>query len=187
MEGRFGQADKDFPHKYSHIVPRLPVISTMVLHSWHRGEQAVHTKLHTEQVNAGKYSFIDDALPGQHRAFYKRNVVFLPVVTLDKQGRPWGSFAFSKSGITGFIDCPTEGTISMKIHPVGDDPLVTHLESHVAGGEVVSPLIAGVGIDFTNRRRNKFAGGIVKVEMDNGAYKLIVNVTEVIGYVSTKA
>ncbi|KAG1810559.1 uncharacterized protein BJ212DRAFT_1448631 [Suillus subaureus] len=67
------------------------------LRGWHPGEQAVQAIIHLPERVA--ITAIVDRLPEQHRIFHTSRLHFLPVTTLDQQGRPWASILCSSDGI----------------------------------------------------------------------------------------
>ena len=70
---------------------------------------------------------------------------------MDSLGRPWASLV---TGERGFIRTVSQSHLAMVTELSEGDPLLENLSRGytVAQG---SRLIAGLGIDFTNRRRNK--------------------------------
>ena len=70
---------------------------------------------------------------------------------MDSLGRPWASLV---TGEQGFIRAVSQNHLAMVTELSGGDPLPENLSQGytVAQG---GRLIAGLGIDFTNRRRNK--------------------------------
>lgn len=87
-------------------------------------------------------------MPIQHQVFFS-NLQYFAVSYLDDQDRPWGSIL---CGNAGFLKAysPHDLEISTKI--AHGDPLL-------AKSSRAFPL-AGLGIDFSNRRRNKLFGFI---------------------------
>jgi hypothetical protein len=62
------------------------------------------------------------------------------------------------------------------------NPISKHLEQKI--GTKTEILIAGLGIEFTTRRRNKFAGVVTEVQESPGEHtlRLELRVNEAIGY-----
>ncbi|SPC63725.1 uncharacterized protein UHOD_11311 [Ustilago sp. UG-2017b] len=112
-------------------------------------------------------------LTTQNQQFHT-SLQILPVATLDSLGRPWASFLTGRDGSEGFIQSPSFTSLvagSMRLHE--DHPVEIALRegakfgmtSLVCGDDTSYQgpglkLIAGVGVMFENRRRNKFAGFI---------------------------
>jgi hypothetical protein len=79
------------------------------------------------------------------------NLRYFVLATMDSFGRPWASLV---TGEQGFIRAVSQNHLAMVTELSEGDPLLENLSR----GYVVSEerrLIAGLGIDFTNRRRNK--------------------------------
>ncbi|ETS63810.1 hypothetical protein PaG_02128 [Moesziomyces aphidis] len=142
-------------------------------HEWHAGELYIQSQLGYKDAVAGAHPTFKPQLTVQHQQFHAR-LNILPVCTLDARGRPWGSFLAAKDGQHGFISSPSLTTLiasQMKLHehhPVemaltegakfGMTKLVTNDDGDYQGPAL--KLIAGVGVMFENRRRNKLAGFI---------------------------
>jgi hypothetical protein len=150
----------------------------MVLTGWHPGERTIQAKLNYARVMDmyQGYTMVDDCLPAQHRIFHNKNLAFVPITTLDATGRPWGS-RLSKSGELGFITSPDDTTLVMKVD-VGDGDPITENISSVSDGQ---NLIAGLGIEFSSRRRNKFAGSIASIEQSRSSMELTLKIKQALG------
>lgn len=149
----------------------------MVLTGWHPGEAAVQDKLGFTQamnVNQG-YLWVNDYMPSQHRIFHSQRLAFVPVTTLDATGRPWGSL-LTRLGSPGFITSPDENELVLKVDVVEGDPIFHNIDNG-------QNLIAGLGIEFSTRRRNKFAGRIKIAENINSSMQLTLDVNEALGWV----
>jgi uncharacterized protein len=79
------------------------------------------------------------------------NLRYFVLGTMDSLGRPWASLV---TGEQGFIRAVSQNHLAMVTELSEGDPLPENLSQGytVAQG---GRLIAGLGIDFTNRRRNK--------------------------------
>ncbi|KAJ7049915.1 hypothetical protein C8F01DRAFT_1238127 [Mycena amicta] len=132
----------------------------MALNGWHRGEHAIHRKLGTEgdYSVANLYMAIDGELPGDHAEFHSTRLSFLPVTTLDGEGRPWGSVLAGKQG---FVRAPRYSVLSVNAELWDGEPLLQNSKLFEDGKDM---LVAGIGIELSTRRRNKFAGKITKLE-----------------------
>jgi len=128
-----------------------------------------------------KYTSIGSYMPEQHRVFHVSNISFLPVTILDESGRPWGSVFVGRGGEVGFIESPDESSMRMDLASWEGDPLLMNL-----GGqkdEKGRVLMAGIGIELSTRRRNKFAGWIESSSVNTTDVHLKVYVGQVIGFV----
>lgn len=149
----------------------------MGLSGWHPGEFTVQTKLGYDRPMRMGYLWVDDHLPIQHRLFHTKNLDMVPVTTLDSQERPWGSI-LSDGGTRGFITSPEDDMLIITFSVIDGDPIVENL----AGVDESKKLIAGLGIEFPTRRRNKFSGQITKVRRVNSSIELTLHVNQAIGY-----
>ena len=154
--------------------------------SWHRGEQEVRHKLGYDTVPSTAILFtnISENLPEQHSEFHSTRLLFLPVVTLDQEGRPWGSILTANTGQPGFIHYPGHNTHTLIIEADlwNGDPLqnVNNFQ-----GEKGWMLIAGIGVELSTRRRNKFAGSVVSLQKTGNAIQLELFINEALGFVSS--
>lgn len=153
------------------------------LHGWHRGERAARQKLGLNKIasTAQLWSYIDGEMPEQHSTFYTTRLPFAPVCILDAQGRPWGSILAGKDGNTGFIHHPRYNTLSIEARLWKGDPFL-----RIAG--TVNPdkwsnLIAGIGIEVSTRRRNKFAGHVDSMNVQGEDLRMRLTVNEALGCV----
>ena len=119
------------------------------------------------------YTWVEDRMPPQHRQFHSQNLAFVPVTTLDGEGRPWGSL-LSNMGERGFIASPDDTVLIVDAVINDGDPILDNIQ-HGAN------LIAGLGIELSTRRRNKFAGKIGTTARTGEALKLTLNVDQALG------
>ncbi|KAJ7502454.1 hypothetical protein B0H11DRAFT_640201 [Mycena galericulata] len=152
----------------------------MALNGWHRGEHAIHQKLQTadDYSVSQLYMAISGDLPGEHAQFHSTRLPFVPVTTLDAEGRPWGSILAGKTGEPGFIRAPTYNMLSIDAELWDGDPLVENSDLFGRGEPM---LVAGIGIEFPTRRRNKFAGITSRLTKTDYAMQLDLRVNEALG------
>ena len=164
-------------------------METTALQGWHPGELAVQRKLGFADAVGNYWRRIGSSLPEQHRNFHTSNLHFLPITTIDENGRPWASVVAGSTGNIGFVKCPDSQTLTISAGMWEGDPLLDTLEawlnpSHRLNTGPERFLVAGVGIDFATRRRNKFAGLIQSVSSTTRLeYLFDLHVTEALGYV----
>jgi hypothetical protein len=133
------------------------------------------------QAMGTAFTWIDGDLPEQHRQFHTTRLPFIPVTTLDERGRPWGSILYGREKQFGWVSSPNESTLVFDAQvPVGD-PLLHNSSHHMNSGEKM--LAAGIGIEFSTRRRNKFAGRIDNISVNGPDVKMAMTVNQAIGYV----
>ncbi|KAJ6594548.1 hypothetical protein B0H19DRAFT_1095965 [Mycena capillaripes] len=152
----------------------------MALNGWHRGEDAIHRKLNTfdDYAVSMMYRAVDGELPGEHAQFHSTCLSFLPVTTLDGAGRPWGSILAGEDGKTGFVHAPRYSTLRVDAKLWDGDPLI---ENSKLFEQEQQMLVAGIGVEFGTRRRNKFAGSISQLNQVDGRMELDFFVNEAIG------
>lgn len=150
--------------------------------AWHSGERAVHVKLNGQvppSIAGTGWSLHTYGLKPRHRAFNSTSLSFVPLTTLDAQGRPWVSLVSRRDGEKGFISSPDANTLVMEVDVFSDDPLEANL---AALGQPGAILVAGLGIEPVTRDRNKFAGTmVVKKLSTDSKYQLQLMVNQSIG------
>lgn len=102
----------------------------------------------------GDIPAIRSFMPDQHRTFFA-GLLYLFVGTLDEAGWPIATVA---TGAPGFIQSPDATHLRIADTPAPEDPAGRHL---VAGSPV-----GLLGIDLSNRRRNRANGTITARDMD---------------------
>lgn len=148
------------------------------LSGWHPGEHSMHQKYgFADKVTMG-YTMIQGDLPPEHAQFYETCLPFIPVTTLDKTGRPWGSILAGKDGEKGFVRNRQYTRLDVNAQLWDGDPLGQNL---LQINEDKSPLVAGIGVEFETRRRNKFAGFVSKFKRSKYGAEMEFVVNEAIG------
>jgi len=160
------------------------------LQGWHPGEVKVHQKYGFSEAVREGWRVTENLMREQHRIFHTSNLPFIPVTTVDDRGRPWGAIVAGATGEIGFVKSPDTKTLTVDTQLWPGDPLLDTARRWIEAERKHEPtaledgLIAGLGIEFTTRRRNKFAGrirGIVpRSDLD---FKLDLEVQEALGYV----
>ena len=154
------------------------------LKGWHQGERTIQGKLGFGDAIRMSYTYNSSYMPEQHRVFHTSNIPFIPVTILDESGRPWGSVFAGKGGEVGFVKSSDERSLSMDLVSWEGDPLLRNL-----GGwrkdEKGRVLAAGIGIELSTRRRNKFAGWIENSSVGNSTtdVHLEMHVNQALGLV----
>ena len=128
-------------------------------HQQHTGELYVQQMREAPQ-EMPRYltQMVDDSMPTQHSQFFSQ-LPYFPIGVLDNEGRPWATLLCSPN-VT--ILSNKELLISSQI--AIDDHISTILSSGTSGSKYLNKLnsryFSGVGVDFSNRRRNKLSGWI---------------------------
>ena len=101
----------------------------------------------------------------QHQIFHTSNVPFIPISTVDDEGRPWGGIVAGADGDPGFVRSSDLFTLTVHAKLWPGDPFLWTIGTFLDTKKRRTFnrerfLIAGLGIEFATRRRNKFAGRI---------------------------
>lgn len=165
------------PAHYSHasIMPAR-------INGWHRGERLIHDRMKfTDPVVDTLHKYIEAELPEDHREFHSTRVQFFPISVLDELGRPWVSILAGPGGGPGFVSSPSNITLSLKARSWDGDPF---LENVRPPGSRRKTLVAGIGLDYSTRKRTKFAGHVSRLEQNGMDLNLEFTITQAIQYVS---
>ncbi|TFY77799.1 hypothetical protein EWM64_g6218, partial [Hericium alpestre] len=151
------------------------------IQGWHPGERAIQKKLDFDGPMSMAWTWIDPSMPEEHRIFHSRNLYFLPLSSLDAEGRPWGSILAAKDGKPGFIRSPTETTLDVSFRTWEGDPWAENYETWRSHADEKF-LVAGIGIELGTRRRNKLAGWVSQVkQVGQNDYFAKLHVNQAIG------
>ena len=153
------------------------------LNGWHPGERLVRKKLGFDKVPgmANAWTWIEGEMSEQHSTFYTTRLPFIPVCVLDEEGRPWASVLAGKDGHIGYVRLPRYNTLGFQARLWEGDPFKKHLKAGEQNKG--STLIAGIGVELSTRRRNKFAGHILREVVNGDTVELELVVNEAIGFV----
>ena len=158
----------------------------MALQGWHPGERAIQRKLGFEGAMSQAWTWISGDMPEEHRIFHSRNLPFIPLTTVDTRGRPWSSILASKDGRPGFVRSPNDQALVVQCRAWDGDPLVENIGAWIDSEPSRRDRfnVAGIGIEFGTRRRNKFAGFLRDAaRKENLEFELKLSVNQAIGYV----
>lgn len=114
---------------------------------FHSGERLAQKKAGYHQVSAALYA----TMPQQHRLFFQGLETFYLSV-LDESGYPVAGVIHAS---TGLLATPDEGHLTLLRDAVASLPYLPELRPGMAMG--------GLGIDLSNRRRNRVNGAIVSL------------------------
>lgn len=154
---------------------------TSSLNGWHRGEILVRQRLGLDKIpsTALLYSRILNDWPEEHLTFHSTRLQFLPVCILDSDRRPWVSILAGTKEDLEYIQYRKQNTLTIKAKLWTGDPFFKYLEASNLGK--ACKLIAGLGIEVSTRRRNKFAGKITQTEVSGDVVKLDLEANEALG------
>ena len=110
----------------------------------------------------------------EHSSFFAA-LPYFPFGVLDAQGRPWATLLCSPS--TEVVD---PETLRVRAALPAGDPFGKALLS-TSGAPAYTRLFAGVGVDFSNRRRNKLNGYVRSAVLTPGGVSLELTTTENMG------
>ncbi|KAH0826279.1 hypothetical protein J3R83DRAFT_5751 [Lanmaoa asiatica] len=143
---------------------------------WHAGERAIQHKMGYAGVMSEAWTWIEPEMPEEHQVYTTR-LPFIPVTTIDDRHRPWSSILAGPDGHPGFATSRHLGELTLNAQVWEGDPF----PQNVSLSRRSPALIAGIGIDFSTRRRNKFAGYIETLENDGPVLRVRSIVNEAIG------
>lgn len=161
-------------------------MAATALLGWHPGELAIQRKLGYADAVSDAWARVGSFMPEQHRLFHTSNLPFIPMTTLDEEGRPWASIVAGPTGDIGFVNSPDPRTLVINARFWDDDPLLDTAKAWISPKRQKASLerflTAGLGIEFSTRRRNKFAGLITRVTCQRDLeYQIHLNVSQTLG------
>ncbi|KAL5359462.1 hypothetical protein BJX96DRAFT_58390 [Aspergillus floccosus] len=164
-------------------------MSISALQGWHPGEASIQRQLGYAAAVSSRWAAVENQLREQHQKFHTSNLPFIPLTTTDDDGRPWAGIAAGSTGQVGFVESPSLKTLVFRAKLWEGDPILEtlkKLESFQSSGENTKEeeryLTAGLGIEFSTRRRNKFAGRIERVKaITEQDYVFEVEINEALG------
>ncbi|KIK34494.1 hypothetical protein CY34DRAFT_812848 [Suillus luteus UH-Slu-Lm8-n1] len=122
------------------------------LNGWHKGERAIQEKLGFREAVSQSWTQIEGEMPEQYRNFDSKCLPFIPVTTLDSMAVVWDG-----------------------------NPLEANAEYHTHVGSQRKMFIAGIGVEFSTRRRNKFAGSVEAIGKQGCLLDICTTVNEAFG------
>jgi predicted pyridoxine 5'-phosphate oxidase superfamily flavin-nucleotide-binding protein len=164
---------------------------TEALQGWHPGEVALQRQLGYTEAASQSWRYVENFMRQQHRAFHTSKLPFIPITAIDERGRPWASILAGAIGEIGFVKSPDANTLTINARLWDGDPLLNTVKAWLdqkmdqSMEQTTFPerfLTAGIGIEYTTRRRNKFAGRIAGVKpITDLDYELNLKINESVG------
>ena len=114
-------------------------------------------------------------MPDQHSEFFG-HLSYFGVSTVDTDGRPWATIIVGSPTTLIHAVSPTQLNISAHL-PEGDP----FLSSIISTKQATCRYFAGVGVDFSNRRRNKVAGFITAANVLGSVLRMTLTTNESLG------
>ena len=116
---------------------------------FHNGERAVQVRADVPDTWLKQTeSFVRTEMPQQHRDFFEK-LPMLFLALLDRNGRPW---CVPAVGVPGFVLSPAPDKLELRGTPV--------LSNELGLARSTGDSVGIVGIDLTNRRRNRVNGRV---------------------------
>lgn len=156
---------------------------TTALQGWHPGEAKLQEKYGFTDAVRGRWMLAENFMREQHRIFHTSNLPFIPITTLDDRGRPWGGIVAGATGEIGFVTSPDTTTLNVDARLWPGDPLLSTMQRWTESKSTPeTSLMAGLGIELSTRRRNKFAGRIKGVQPHSDVeFRINLEVQETLG------
>ncbi|KAJ5088912.1 hypothetical protein N7456_012528 [Penicillium angulare] len=157
------------------------------LEGWHPGQITLQHRFGFADAVSDRWTNVAKFMPEQHRIFHTSNLRLIPITTFDEDGRPWASILTGERGSIGFIKSPDPQRLMITAHLWDGDPFRDTASAWKKGGLSTRGnadrfLTAGLGIEFSTRRRNKFAGQIMGIyQLTESTWKLEINVNQALG------
>jgi uncharacterized protein len=143
----------------------------MKSHQQHSGELYVQEKRNApEEISYVLREITDSKVPYQNLSFFT-DLKYFPISTLDADGFPWVTLLSDPE-----IKFESQIKIKLSANYSTGDPFVECLKK-----KIVTRYFAGLGIDFTNRRRNKLSGIIQNSSINGNRVELEVLINEYLG------
>jgi predicted pyridoxine 5'-phosphate oxidase superfamily flavin-nucleotide-binding protein len=145
-------------------------------HYQHEGEIYVQKRRHAPSDTHTVVSrMIDDDMPDQHSEFFT-HLSYFGISTIDTEGRPWATIIVGSP--TTLIYAVSEIQLNVSAVLPKGDPFLSSVVSTMNS----SPrYFAGVGVDFSNRRRNKVAGFIATSDVVDNTLNMSLITNENLG------
>ena len=122
---------------------------------FHSGELAIQDRVGVrEKIDRPGRRSTRRFMTQQHRAFFPQLPCFF-MASVDETGQPWASMLV---GTPGFLDPLSDIALRVRVRPLLGDPLNRTLREGAP--------VAGLGIEFTTRRRNRMIGTASRIDDD---------------------
>ncbi|CAF4050255.1 unnamed protein product [Rotaria sp. Silwood1] len=118
---------------------------------------------------------IEDEMPEQHTEFFA-HLSYFGISTLDADGRPWATILVGSP--TTLIYPVSKMQLNISAEVSEGDPFVSSIMSTI---HATGRYFAGLGVDFSNRRRNKVAGFIASSDVVNNILNMSLITNESLG------
>ncbi|KAJ3317612.1 hypothetical protein HDV06_001344 [Boothiomyces sp. JEL0866] len=133
----------------------------------HAGEIAVQQLRGISSEDANPSWYISPEMPKQHSDFFA-NLLYFPFGAIDTDGKLWATILVNPK-----VDILSPSNFQLDCRVNETDPFLSAV--------LDSKYFSAVGVDFTNRRRNKVNGNILSASFQNGLLRLVLQATENMG------
>ncbi|ETW00594.1 hypothetical protein H310_07168 [Aphanomyces invadans] len=148
-------------------------------HNQHSGELYVQERRHVpREVSQYPPQIISDDMPRQHSTFFS-DLPYFAIATMDSHGRPWATLVTGPRTARP-VTAMSSDKLRIDTELPADDPFGACVASHQQASNG-SALWAGLGVDFSNRRRNKVAGYVVSSSFDQGYLRMDLTTNDNMG------
>ncbi|KAI8845295.1 hypothetical protein BJ741DRAFT_587537 [Chytriomyces cf. hyalinus JEL632] len=149
-------------------------------HEQHEGELLVQARRQVpKEVSQFLERLVSDEMPDQHASFFA-NLPYVAVAALDAEGRPWTTLLVADPAAGApMVRVTLPDTLEARSSLPQDDPFARCMQ--VKESKDSNKLFAMLGVDFTNRRRNKAAGVVTEYKGTAAAFSMTLVTTENLG------
>ena len=145
-------------------------------HNQHEGEIYVQKRRHAPpDTHTIIPQMIEDDMPDQHSEFFTY-LSYFSISTLDAQGRPWATIVVGAP--TTLVRAVSQMQLNVSAVLSPGDPFMS---SVIETSDATCRYFAGLGVDFSNRRRNKVAGLIAQSNVEGNTLKMSLITNENLG------
>jgi ferredoxin-NADP reductase/predicted pyridoxine 5'-phosphate oxidase superfamily flavin-nucleotide-binding protein len=145
-------------------------------HYQHEGELYVQKRRHVpSDTHTVVARIIDDDMPDQHSEFFT-HLSYFSISTIDADGRPWATMIVGSP--TTLIHAVSKMQLNVSAVLPEGDPFVS---SVISTNHATCRYFAGVGVDFSNRRRNKVSGFITAADVIDNTLNMSLITNESLG------
>ncbi len=144
--------------------------------NFHEHEMRLQNKMGMrEQIDMLTERLMHDEMPDQHREFYA-GLEYILVGTVGADGKPYASML---TGPVGFASSPDPKILSIRNTIDDEDPAFAELK--------VGAPVSVLGIELSNRRRNRMHGRISRIDPDGFDITVSQSYGNCPKYISTRA
>ncbi|CAF1311362.1 unnamed protein product [Rotaria sordida] len=157
-------------------LPPNTMTTRIKAHYQHEGELFVQKRRHVPpDVPKMVSETVHDDMPDQHTEFFT-HLSYFAIATIDSDGRPWATIIVGSP--TTLIYAVSKIQLNVSVVLPEGDPFFSSVVNTV---NATSRYFAGIGVDFSNRRRNKVAGFIASSNVVDNTLNMSLITNESLG------